>query len=113
MPNGPGAAAVLAAGIGSLALGVFAFAGDASPPIGRAFNIWNPTGPLSGVINIYFFYICFLKSTNIFWHNFWFFNVFFTCSWHIFSTFFNIFKQFSCSFQFASTFSTNHINRFV
>jgi len=31
--NGPGAAAVLAAGIGSLALGVFAFAGDASPPI--------------------------------------------------------------------------------
>jgi hypothetical protein len=49
MTNGPGAAAVLAAGIGSLALGVFAFAGDASPPIGRAFNIWNPSGPLSGV----------------------------------------------------------------
>jgi len=49
VPNGPGAAAVLAAGIGSLALGVFAFAGDASPQIGRAFNIWNPSGPLSGV----------------------------------------------------------------
>ena len=49
MPNGPGAAAVLAAGIGSLALGVFAFAGDASPQIGRTFNIWNPSGPLSGV----------------------------------------------------------------
>ena len=49
MPSGPGAAAVLAAGIGSLTLGVFAFAGDASPPIGRAFNIWNPSGPLSGV----------------------------------------------------------------
>jgi hypothetical protein len=49
MPNGPGAAAVLAAGIGSLALGVFAFAGDASPPIRSAFNIWNPSGPLSGV----------------------------------------------------------------
>jgi len=49
LPNGPGAAAILAAGIGSLALGVFAFAGDASPPILRAFNIWNPTGPLSGV----------------------------------------------------------------
>jgi hypothetical protein len=49
VPNGPGAAAVLAAGIGSLALGVFAFAGDASPRIGRAFNIWNPSGPLSGV----------------------------------------------------------------
>ena len=47
--NGPGAAAVLAAGIGSLALGVFAFAGDASPPIRRVFNIWDPSGPLSGV----------------------------------------------------------------
>jgi len=49
MPNGPGAAAVLAAGIGSLALGVFALAGDAVPTIRRAFNIWNPSGPLSGV----------------------------------------------------------------
>jgi len=49
LPNGPGAAAILAAGIGSLALGIFAFAGDASPPILKAFNIWNPTGPLSGV----------------------------------------------------------------
>ena len=49
VPNGPGAAAVLAAGIGSLALGVFAFAGDASPQIGRAFNIWQPSGPVSGV----------------------------------------------------------------
>lgn len=49
MPNGPGAAAVLAAGIGSFALGIFAFAGDASPPIRSAFNIWNPSGPLSGV----------------------------------------------------------------
>lgn len=49
VPNGPGAAAVLAAGIGSLALGVFAFAGDAAPQIGRAFNIWQPSGPESGV----------------------------------------------------------------
>jgi hypothetical protein len=49
LPNGPGAAAILAAGIGSLALGVFAFAGDASPPILHAFNFWLPTGPLSGV----------------------------------------------------------------
>jgi hypothetical protein len=49
LANGPGAAAVLAAGIGSLALGVFAFAGDAAPQIGRAFNIWQPSGPESGV----------------------------------------------------------------
>ena len=47
--NGPGAAAILAAGIGSLALGVFAFAGDASPSILHMFNFWAPTGPLSGV----------------------------------------------------------------
>jgi hypothetical protein len=47
--NGPGAAAILAAGIGSFALGVFAFAGDASPTILHAFNFWNPTGPLSGI----------------------------------------------------------------
>ncbi|MCW3474565.1 hypothetical protein [Limobrevibacterium gyesilva] len=49
LPNGPGAAAILAAGIGSLALGIFAFAGDASPAILRAFNFWSATGPLSGV----------------------------------------------------------------
>jgi hypothetical protein len=49
LPNGSGAAAILAAGIGSLALGIFAFAGDASPAILHAFNFWNPTGPLSGV----------------------------------------------------------------
>lgn len=49
MPNGPGAAAILAAGIGSAALGIFAFAGDASPTILHSFNVWNPTGPLSGV----------------------------------------------------------------
>jgi hypothetical protein len=49
IPNGPGAAAVLAAGIGSLALGVFSFAGDAVPRVGHAFIIWNPSGPLSGV----------------------------------------------------------------
>ncbi len=49
LSNGPGAAAILAAGLGSLALGVFALAGDASPPIRLALNVWNPTGPLSGV----------------------------------------------------------------
>lgn len=48
-PTGPGAAAILAAGIGSLALGVFAFAGDAVPALSRAFSFWQPTGALSGV----------------------------------------------------------------
>ncbi len=48
-PTGSGAAAILAAGMGSLALGVFAFAGDAVPALGRAFTFWQPTGALSGV----------------------------------------------------------------
>ena len=49
LPNGPGAAAILAAGAGSLALGLFALGGDAVPALRRAFSIWPPTGPLSGV----------------------------------------------------------------
>jgi hypothetical protein len=49
MPNGPGAAAILAAGIGCAAVGILAFAGDASQAIGRALNFYNPVGTLSGV----------------------------------------------------------------
>jgi hypothetical protein len=48
-PNGPGAAAILAAGLGALALGVFAFLGDVSPAAKQAFTFWSPSGPLSGV----------------------------------------------------------------
>ncbi len=49
LPTGPGAAAILAAGIGSLALGVLAFVADAFPSASRALNFWSPTGALSGV----------------------------------------------------------------
>jgi hypothetical protein len=49
LPNGPAAAAILAAGIGCGTLGVLAFAGDASDSIGHMLNIYNPTGTLSGV----------------------------------------------------------------
>lgn len=49
IPNGPGAAAVLAAATGCLALGCFAFAGDAIAAVQRAFIFWPPTGALSGV----------------------------------------------------------------
>jgi hypothetical protein len=52
MTNGRGAAAVLAAGIGSFVLAALALAGDASRPISAALNIWNPTGPLSGVTSV-------------------------------------------------------------
>ena len=47
--NGPGAAAILAAGIGCFFLGVFSLAGDASHAIARFFTFYKPTGPLSGV----------------------------------------------------------------
>ncbi|PPQ29150.1 hypothetical protein [Rhodopila globiformis] len=50
LPNGPGGAAILAAGIGSLALGLFAFSGDALPVLGHTLTVWPPTGPLSGVV---------------------------------------------------------------
>jgi hypothetical protein len=49
LPNGPGAAAILAAGVGSLALGVFALAADALPSLKHALGFWSPSGPLSGV----------------------------------------------------------------
>ena len=49
IPNGSGAAAILAAGIGSFALAVFSVAGDTSALLKRFFNFYNPTGPLSGV----------------------------------------------------------------
>lgn len=48
-PNGPGAAAILAAGIGCATLGILAFAGDASPAAGKLLNLYNPVGTLSGV----------------------------------------------------------------
>jgi hypothetical protein len=48
-PNGPGAAAVLAAGIGSFALGLFAVLADKIPSIKSWMNFSNLTGPLSGV----------------------------------------------------------------
>jgi hypothetical protein len=49
LPNGPGAAAILAAGVGSLAIGVFAFFADVSPVLKHGFDFWSPSGPLSGV----------------------------------------------------------------
>ena len=49
LPNGLGAAAVLAAGVGALALGLLAFGADAWPDLKPALTIWKPSGPLSGV----------------------------------------------------------------
>jgi hypothetical protein len=52
IPNGPGGAAILAAGIGCAAMGILAFAGDASDAIGKTLNIYNPAGTLSGVTTL-------------------------------------------------------------
>jgi hypothetical protein len=49
LANGPAAAAILSAGIGCFALGVFAVVADASKPVARFFTFYVPTGPLSGV----------------------------------------------------------------
>lgn len=52
IPSGPGAAAILAAGIGSAALGILALAGDASDAINKFLNFYKPTGALSGVSSL-------------------------------------------------------------
>lgn len=49
LPNGPGAAAILSAGIGCFLLSIFAILADASKPVAKFFTFYVPTGPLSGV----------------------------------------------------------------
>jgi hypothetical protein len=52
LTNGPGAAAVLSAGIGSFAMAVLAFAGDKSALVRNHLTFYKPTGPLSGVTTL-------------------------------------------------------------
>jgi len=52
LPNGSGAAAILAAGVGCAMVGILALAGDASEAIGKLLNFYNPTGTLSGVTSV-------------------------------------------------------------
>ena len=49
LTNGSGAAAILAAGVGSFALAVLACAGDKSAIVKNSLVFYQPTGPLSGV----------------------------------------------------------------
>jgi hypothetical protein len=49
LTNGSGAAAILAAGIGSFALAVLALAGDKSAAVKNSLVFYKPTGALSGV----------------------------------------------------------------
>jgi hypothetical protein len=52
LTNGSGAAAILAAGIGSFALAVLAIAADKSAQLKSALVFYKPTGPLSGVTTV-------------------------------------------------------------
>src|SRR5215207_4900659 len=46
--NGPAMAALVAAGIGSFALGLFIVLTEAIPAVKTFMNVYNPVGPLSG-----------------------------------------------------------------
>ncbi len=48
LTNGPAAAAILASGIGCLALGLLTTLVQAIPPAKEALNLYSPTGPMSG-----------------------------------------------------------------
>lgn len=47
-PEGPVAAAILAGGVGALALGILTTLAEASTSIKDLLNLYNPVGPLSG-----------------------------------------------------------------
>jgi hypothetical protein len=50
--NGSGAAAIVAAAVGSFSLAILALVGDKSPVVKSSLNFFKPTGPLSGVTDI-------------------------------------------------------------
>jgi hypothetical protein len=50
--NGSGAAAMLAAGIGSISLAILASAADKSAAVKNSLNFYKPTGALSGVTTV-------------------------------------------------------------
>lgn len=52
IPNGPGAAAILAAGIGCAAVGVVTLAAEVSEGIHELLVFYNPVGALSGVTTV-------------------------------------------------------------
>ncbi len=52
LTNGSGAAAILAASIGSFVLAVLAIAGDKLPAVKTELIFYKPTGPLSGVSTV-------------------------------------------------------------
>jgi hypothetical protein len=68
LPNGPVAAALIAGGIGSAALGLFTTLAEASEPIKNALNWYNPVGPLTGksLLGVLFFFLSWIIMHVIF-----------------------------------------------
>ena len=52
LPSGPGAAAILSAGIGAFMLGLLAIVADKAVSLKSLFVFYQPTGPLSGVTTL-------------------------------------------------------------
>lgn len=52
IPNGPAAAAILAAGIGSAVIGILAIGAEVSKTLHDVLNFYNPVGPLSGKTSV-------------------------------------------------------------
>lgn len=52
VPNGPAAAAILSASVGSFVLGVLAVAADGPHKLAALLIFYRPTGPLSGVTSL-------------------------------------------------------------
>ena len=51
-PNGSAAAALLAGGIGALALGLMTILAEAYPAVKNGLKFYSPSGPLSGVTTV-------------------------------------------------------------
>jgi hypothetical protein len=51
-PTGPGAAAVVAAGVGTFTIGLMTSLAEASAGLSKSLNWYNPSGPLSGKIGV-------------------------------------------------------------
>ena len=68
LPNGPVAAALIAGGIGSTALGLMTILAEASAPIKNALNWWNPAGPLTGksLVGVIVFFVSWIVLHVIF-----------------------------------------------
>jgi len=52
IPTGPGAAAMIAAGIGTLTIGIMTTGAEFSAGLKQALNFYTPSGPLSGKTSV-------------------------------------------------------------